>query len=1174
MYSRDSFLLILLVLILIHTTAVSSKSVYYVRSDDDPLQNCSLSTCNLDYYLLNASKYFASNTELKFLSGVHQLDTIITIRDVHHFSLTGNLRNNIVDSIVKCSSYSAGGIVIINSSYVNMKDLILKDCNIASYYPIYSMPGGLSWSSASLLIKNSHSLTLCQVITLLDSYSIVLINVLNSNLNNVSLNGIVVIYNSAMDNHVTMKNKNKLYLHFYNSSTYLHNSSYRSYGMTLNFVQYSSGVQVLISSVHFQTEKAIVVFSYTCCNGSNEVIFSNCSFDHIKCTSKSDEHVITIFVDNNQCNFSDKPINFITFRNCYFANIVNHIESMTKHIMWFSSTNNESLLYITNSQFYNNNGIVILVTPGKSSVHHSSVIIKNVTFSQLVDIDAVMVLYSAHMKLEGPVIFSQMYNINTAVIYGNKLQLVLSGYIDFSDIDTYYVIVNECVYLTPNTHIYLTSNFIREEIFINEDIHDINVYFRPCMLQYISNSLQDYHQDLVNIKYYNISIIINTTLFNVLCANKYCTTHCSWLGNGLFEAFSPLAVNRQNIKFTNDNQEDSNKIVSNRKRVCYCTDNYLYNCYVDEINSVYPGQTVHLHLISTVKDVMYVTLSVKTTIEMSCWVTKGSEIEQRIYNNCTLVYFTIRQYKKWCELFLSYSPFGADIFYVNLQPCPLGFILNQLEGYCECDPVLTSTTVVSITHCDINDQTILRPGNSWIHATSNFTYQMSSHCPFHYCLPYSSSFHLSHPDSQCQFNRTGLLCGKCQKGLSTVFGTSNCKQLCSNIFLLTTIAIALAGIALLLALFMLNLTVTDGTVNAFILYVNIVSINSHIIFTHQSTALAHVFISLANLDLGFEMCFYDGMDDYVKMWLQLTFPFYLISIATLLIIASRYSTKIQRLTARRVLPVLATLFLLSYTKILRIVSNVLFFYSTITDIPSNKTAVVWSVDANVPLFGAKFTILFIACLILLIIIIPFNVVLTFTRTLSRHRLINYFKPLLDAYQGPYRNQYYFWPGLQLVIRAVFFGLSSLDKNINLPIGLVLLAAMLGIHGYVRPFKSSFKNIQELIFIFNLIVMFVFIQFENRNSITVNTSVAIASIHFTVIFLNNLRLYQCLSLLQYISRKNKSVVSLKQFIISKWMHYTKRNQSHNDNVRNMPLRNVIPEVTYNYKEYREPLLGQD
>jgi len=153
------------------------------------------------------------------------------------------------------------------------------------------------------------------------------------------------------------------------------------------------------------------------------------------------------------------------------------------------------------------------------------------------------------------------------------------------------------------------------------------------------------------------------------------------------------------------------------------------------------------------------------------------------------------------------------------------------------------------------------------------------------------------------------------------------------------------------------------------------------------------------------------MDDYAKMWLQLTFPIYLIFIATSLIIASRYSIAVQRLTARRALPVLATLFLLSYTKIPRAVSSVLFFYSTVTHLPSKHTTLVWSVDANVPVFGIRFTILFVMCLGLFLILLPFNAILLFTKTLSKFKLVSKFKPLLDAYQGPYKLNFYYWTGL-------------------------------------------------------------------------------------------------------------------------------------------------------------------
>ena len=148
-------------------------------------------------------------------------------------------------------------------------------------------------------------------------------------------------------------------------------------------------------------------------------------------------------------------------------------------------------------------------------------------------------------------------------------------------------------------------------------------------------------------------------------------------------------------------------------------------------------------------------------------------------------------------------------------------------------------------------------------------------------------------------------------------------------------------------------------------------------------------VSLTNLHLSFELCFYNEMDDYAKTWLQLMFPIYLIFIATLLIITSRYSTTIQRLTARRALPVLATLFLLSYTKVLLTVSNVLFSYTSITHLPSNHTTLVWSVDTSVPLFGVKFVVLFITSCVLFMLLVVFTVILTCSNILLRFRVLKY-----------------------------------------------------------------------------------------------------------------------------------------------------------------------------------------
>ena len=103
------------------------------------------------------------------------------------------------------------------------------------------------------------------------------------------------------------------------------------------------------------------------------------------------------------------------------------------------------------------------------------------------------------------------------------------------------------------------------------------------------------------------------------------------------------------------------------------------------------------------------------------------------------------------------------------------------------------------------------------------------------------------------------------------------------------------------------------------------------------------------------------------------------------------------------------------------------FYSTITHLPSGHTTLVWSVDANVPLFGMKFTMLFTVCLFLFLVLLPFNIVLLFTRILSTFKFINHFKPLLDAFQGPYKDKFYNWTGIQLLLRAVFFGVASSSR---------------------------------------------------------------------------------------------------------------------------------------------------
>ena len=476
------------------------------------------------------------------------------------------------------------------------------------------------------------------------------------------------------------------------------------------------------------------------------------------------------------------------------------------------------------------------------------------------------------------------------------------------------------------------------------------------------------------------------------------TSHCKWLPTSVFYGHNPGLINQQII------QIDDRKI-NHHTFICLLSSTTYY-CTIDTLGPVYPGQLLQIDVFTPCSNtsVIYAETHNNLLPSTACRIAHQTELLNTINNHSGTLNFTIvSDNTDVCELFLTISPHLYHVyeaFYVRLLPCPIGFTLQN--GICDCDPVLPP----DIDTCYIEQSLIRRPVTRWItaHVQSNDTKYLTGNCPMDYCLPYSSNVLLTNPDTQCQFNRSGILCSQCQHPLSMVFGSSRCMK-CTNVHILIAILIILAGIILVVLMYFLNLTVTNGTISAIIFYANIISINDSVFLINDNVYKPlKVFISFTNLDLGIETCFYNGMDSYAKISLQLFFPSYLIIIGVSIIIASRYSPRILRLTYTRSLPVLTTLFLLSYTGVLRVVLTVLFSYSTITHLPSGHQQLVWSIDASVPLFGLKFTILFITCLVLFLLLIPFNIILLFRRYLSWFRFINHFKPILDAFQGSYKDK--------------------------------------------------------------------------------------------------------------------------------------------------------------------------
>ena len=377
---------------------------------------------------------------------------------------------------------------------------------------------------------------------------------------------------------------------------------------------------------------------------------------------------------------------------------------------------------------------------------------------------------------------------------------------------------------------------------------------------------------------------------------------------------------------------------------------------------------------------------------------------------------------------------GEILVSLSVLACPIGFPLNRKKKLCDCTPALLNIETVS---CNISGKSIQRQGTVWIGAlqqnTSNTRVIYSNTCPFSYCSidRLGITVNQTHLDQdvQCNDNRSGILCGGCRANHSLALGSNRCLPGCTNNRLSLVVAFAAAGIAFVFFIKILNLTVSQGTLNGLIFYANIIGAQPTLVLPTRGSpaspavSFLSVFMAWLNLDLGIETCFFHNMDAYVKAWLQFTFPVYVWVISLFIILISKYSTQASCFFGNNSVPVLATLILLSYAKLLRAVISPL----SVSHIQFlNGTRIpVWERDGNLHyLTGKHIPLVVLALTVLILLIIPFTFVIISIQWLNRgthNRVLCWvtkLKPFFDAFTGPLKDNHRYWVGILLLARCV------------------------------------------------------------------------------------------------------------------------------------------------------------
>ena len=1154
-------------------------------------------------------RYFTSHTHIRVLPGVYHINSTynLSVINVTNFSITGSGKTAVT---IKCASNKVNEFMhIINSSFVEIRCIKFVACG-GEITPTQKKKVFPSTAGTSMYLQNVNSVKLSNVsFENSHGHGILGVNVMGySFFSNITVflselrksrvysGGIILLYINTTCSEIKSKQNvliknlqifninsiNQITWNVYKATVYDSTvTSAAAIGIIFNQHNFSVNVAIAHAYISNITSKTgpIVYASYNSSNAGNSINISNTIIDNntndeehpnikviISITPQKHSYMIeNTYLELHHCTFSfnkAKSNNFvIQYANKFTGHEYYRNTSFTLKLISTSFTGNKAV-----NKFLQVNSI--------EQVSSCFISIEGCTFTFNDDFTT-EINECSNVLLKS----NKFYNNSVSVMEHGVLAFdrsypTFEGNNEFFD-NTANIILAfyEYVLLKEGATINISHNTatLDEVNTIQTQLVKALIYFKTidgfqlpsCAFQFLSDHNQTdqltFNYKVIFHHNQNYSSVIYGALLN----------SCHWLKNTAFKYFNSNFVYK---RIPNLNSSSFTTLISRQKSTIYfCNDDNQVEYFKDKFQPIFPGQNIPVHLILLPPFLTTVIYSVNFTTDRSEYTLPYKPCEIQAYQigwlylvqtNCTSISYKVYS-NTFEQCFVSFRTTYPDdslyIYYIEFKTCPLGFSLRDRS--CQCDSGLE--VAFPDIKCDIESNTITRPGGSWIGSTGKDGQQVilyTKYCTVLFCNKLATDVQLEFPDTQCVNNRAGIACGHCSPGLDALFGSLKCAK-CSNIWLLLLPVFILAGLVLVLVLFALNLTVVEGMINGFIFYINVIVGNAYIYDIFPPSFIS-IPTSLFNLELGIETCFYHGMTEYHKTWLQFAFPSYLLFIVAVLAFASRYSSSVEKLTRRRVIPVITTIFLLSYSKILLVTIKVLFSYTNMYSLPDNKKTVLWKWDSSIRLFGPRFSILFLVCLVvLLLVLLPLILLLIFTKHFYCFNfVVKYLKPYLDAFQAPFKDNHRYYPGVELIIRNLSFMLGNDVINASKVQALSnLLCVLLLVYLCAfKPFKHLSKTIFYTTFILNTQCIIILSMYTKRNveSITYivlfTTLILIAFTEFAGIILYSLYI----NYLYKIECFHHFIMEMKRIIYK------------------VIFRNEDNEMLDIYEHYQEELLAMD
>ena len=548
---------------------------------------------------------------------------------------------------------------------------------------------------------------------------------------------------------------------------------------------------------------------------------------------------------------------------------------------------------------------------------------------------------------------------------------------------------------------------------------------------------------------------------------------------------------------------------------------------------------------------------------------------------------------------------------VKIYPCPLGFELNKTIGICQLsssfDNLRKHQPLTVPIVGNVSSQTITRlfgvitwAGTIEYENKTKTRFGVSLTCPIGYCdsnhtLPYFYSGNLSSKQSfklsdgitdyhppLCLYQREGTLCGRCSEGLSVVFGSTECRY-CSNAWIASIGIYLITGPLLIYLLFALRLTLTTGTLNGIIFYIQAANCGLLDVLQYHyfKSSIDHLsefaifIIHVLNLETGFPLCFYNGMTELWKTGLNLAFPIYLLIIVVVLIIYSHFSLRISNRIAHSSVQVLVTVVHISFSSLLGQLINVMTYSVVYT---SNDIHHVWFFDGSIEYGGHSHRILMMVTLIVVFsLLLPYILLLLFAKPLRPLACTTkYLRPFLEAIHAPYKEGKQYWFTLRLLLLCAMYGIYSRYRATDIYVIYFttspMLVVFLLLQVYIKPFKNKLVYMLDSWMMINLTFHYLTNwYFLLKENLLTQKIFSVTSVFLTFVTLLIVITYHVLWAMG-------KVYHIKRWIENKWekvyLFYIKLSSSRTRIriINHLPITDSSNSFYGSCSEFREPVLN--